>query len=374
MISAYSFVTSLIFFNIALIIVYILRRKSDFIAKYGISVLITITVLGFARLVLPFDLGAAHIIKSRHVIPTVRTALGQSIAGTDFTLGEALLALWALGVAVFLIKDAVTILRFKVRNAKYEKSECPALFEAADELKIANKITLTPDAPVPYVAGYFKPEIFTPDLELDKDEWKFVLMHEKQHIKEHDQLIKLLFVVVRAVLWWNPFSHLFMHELDAILELRCDYAVMKNLSEEESLSYFAVILRVVKQLQPGSPRRLGANTALIDIRSRSQDDIKQRFEVYKNSDSRRGKQVRDAIHVLVFLVFLASYFVVVQPHYEPPEEDLIGVETMIPDETFIIHGTDGKYRLYSGKEMVMEIPAEEMDDFPYNVFKVYGNG
>ncbi|MBR2880398.1 MAG: hypothetical protein IKC02_06980, partial [Oscillospiraceae bacterium] len=146
MISAYSFVISFLFFNIALIIVYVLRRKSDFIAKYGISVLITITGLGFARLVLPFDLGAAHIIRSYHFIPAVQTALNQGVAGTDFTLGEALLALWVLGSAVFLIKDALTILRFKVRNAKYEKSGSSAAFEAAAELGIGNKITVTPDA------------------------------------------------------------------------------------------------------------------------------------------------------------------------------------------------------------------------------------
>ena len=373
MMSAYSFMTSLIFFNIALVIVYVLRRKSDFIAKYGISVLITITVLGFARLALPFDLEEAYIIKSRNLIPAVQTALNQGIAGTDFTLGEALLALWALGSAVFLIKDALTILRFKVRNAKYKKSENSAAFEAAAELGIGNKITVTPDAPVPYVAGYFKPEIFTPDLELDKDEWKFVLMHERQHIKEHDQLIKLLFIVVRAVFWWNPFSHLFMRELDAILELRCDYAVMNELSEEESLSYFAVILRVVKQLQPGSRRRLGANTALIDIRSRSRDDIKQRFEVYRNSDSRRGKQVRDAIQVLVCLAFLASYLVIIQPYYEPPEEDMVDVEGGVYDENFIVFN-QGRYWLYYDNQKIMEIPAEEMDDFPYNTFKIYGDG
>ena len=324
MISAYSFVISFLFFNIALIIVYVLRRKSDFIAKYGISVLMTIIVLGFARLALPFDLEEAYVIKSRNLIPAVQTALKQGIAGTDFTLGKALLALWAIGTLVFLLKDAAAIIRFKARNAKYKKSESSAAFEAATELGIGNKITVTPDAPVPYVAGYFKPEIFIPPLELDKDEWKYVLMHERQHIKSRDQLIKLLFIVIRAVFWWNPFSHLFMRELDAILELRCDYAVMKNLSEEESLSYFAVILRVVKQLQPASSRRLGANTALIDIRSRSRDDIKQRFEVYRNSDSRRSKQIRDAIQVLVCLVFLASYFVIVQPAYLPPEEDRTG--------------------------------------------------
>ena len=374
MMSAYSFLMALIFFNIALIIVYVLRRKSDFIAKYGIQVLMTITGLGFARLVLPFDLGAAHIIRSYNFIPAVQTALNQSIAGTDFTLGVALLALWALGTIVFLLKDVAAIIRFKVKRAGYEQRENPAVFEAADELGIANKITFTPDAPVPYVAGYFRQEIFVPLLELSKDEWKSVLMHEQQHIKAHDQLIKLLFIVIRAVFWWNPFSHLFMHELDAILELRCDYAVTKNLSEEESLSYFAVILRVVKQLQPVSRRRLGANTALIDIRSRSRDDIKQRFEVYRNSDSRRSKRVRDAIQVLVCLMFLASYFVLVQPAYEPPEEDLVDVDQAINDEIFIINGANGKYWLYSGKEMIMEIPAEEMDDFPYNTFKVYGEG
>lgn len=371
MMSLYSFVISFFFFNIALVIVYVLRRKSDFIAKYGISLLMTITILGFARLVLPFDLEAAYVIHSHNLIPAVQTALNRGVAGTGFTLGETLLAIWALGTFIFLLKDFIVITRFKAKRVRYERCENAVVLEAADELKISNKITLTPDVPVPHVAGYFRQEIFLPLLELDKDEWKSVLLHESQHIKAHDQLIKLLFLIIRAVFWWNPFSHLFMHELDAILELRCDYAVTKNLSEEESLSYFAVILRVVKQLQPISQRRLEANTALIDIRSRSRDDIIQRFEVYKNSDSRRSKQVRDVIQVLICLAFLASYFIVVQPHYEPPEEDLIGVEGIIDDKTFIVFGNNG-YHLYYNNELIMKIPEEEIDDFPYNTFPIYG--
>ncbi len=370
MISAYSFVMSVIFFNIALIFVYALRRKRDFIAKYGIQILITITALGFARLVLPIDLEAAHIIRSYNFIPSIQNALNQPIAGNSFGIGKTLLALWAIGTIVFLLKDIVAIIRFKSRRARYESCENAAISEVAVELEINHKVMVTPNAPVPYVAGYFKQTIFIPPLELDKDDWKYILMHERQHIKEHDQFIKLLFIVIRAIFWWNPISHLFMHELDAILELRCDYNVTKNLSEQDSLSYFTVIYRVVKQLQPKSQRKLEANTALIDIRSRSRDDIIQRFEVYKNSDIRRSKRVRNAIQIFICAVFIASYFVVVQPAYDPPEDDLIGVDNEIEDKTFIVC-RDNKYFVCSSNGLIMEIPAEEINNFPYNTFEIY---
>ncbi len=370
MISTYSFVMSVIFFNIALIFVYVLRRKRDFIAKYGIQILMTITALGFARLVLPIDLEAAHIIRSYNFIPSIQNALNQPIAGNSFGIGEMLLALWTLGTIVFLLKDVVAIIRFKSRRARYEQCENADIFEAAAEMGINNKVMVTPNAPVPYVAGYFKQTIFVPPLGLDKDEWKYVLMHERQHIKAHDQFIKLLFIVIRAMFWWNPISHLFIHELDAILELRCDYNVTKNLSEQDSLSYFTVIYRAVKQLLPKSQRKLEANTALIDIRSRSRDNIIQRFEVYKNSDIRRSKRVRNAIQIFICAVFVASYFVAVQPVYLPPEDDLVGVEGEIDAKTFIVC-RDNKYYMCSSDGLIMEIPAEEIDSFPYNTFEIY---
>ncbi len=55
MISAYSFVMSVILFNVSLIIVYMLRRRKDFIAMYGVQTLIAITVLGLVRLLVPID-------------------------------------------------------------------------------------------------------------------------------------------------------------------------------------------------------------------------------------------------------------------------------------------------------------------------------
>ena len=162
MISAYSFVMALIFFNMAMIIAYVLRRKRDFVAKYGIQTVITIVVFGLLRLLLPVGIEEAYVIGSTKFVPAVQTALNYGIAGTDFSLGEALLALWALGAIVFIAKDIVTIVCFKRERAKYGHCECAAVFEAADELKINNKITVTPDAPVPYVAGYLKQEIFLP--------------------------------------------------------------------------------------------------------------------------------------------------------------------------------------------------------------------
>ena len=192
MISAYSFVMALIFFNMAMIIAYVLRRKRDFVAKYGIQTVITIVVFGLLRLLLPVGIEEAYVIGSTKFVPAVQTALNYGIAGTDFSLGEALLALWALGAIVFIAKDIVTIVCFKRERAKYGHCECAAVFEAADELKINNKITVTPDAPVPYVAGYLKQEIFLPYLELNKDEWKSVLMHEQQHIKRTVKLTEVV--------------------------------------------------------------------------------------------------------------------------------------------------------------------------------------
>jgi len=77
MISAYSFAMSVTLFNISLTVVYMLRRKKDFIAKYGIQTLMLITLLGWVRLVLPVDFEVAYVLRSHNIIPAIQNFLAD---------------------------------------------------------------------------------------------------------------------------------------------------------------------------------------------------------------------------------------------------------------------------------------------------------
>jgi len=272
---------------------------------------------------------------------------------------------------VFLTKDVVTILRFRNLRRNYGSVECAAVHKAADELGIKHTLIVTPFADVPHVAGHFRQVIYVPPLELSGSDWKYVLMHEAQHISAHDQQIKLMFLLIRAMFWWNPIAHLFMRELDAILELRCDNAVTSRLGESESLEYFAAMLAAIKLMLPRGSKRSSAASSLIGGQSESKINVKQRFEVYLHSNKRCGRTVRNAIHILLILTLICSYFVIVQPIYYPPEEELIGADMTVENETSFIIFDGSKYWLFADNESILEIDQKELNDFPYNTLTIY---
>lgn len=374
MITAYSFAMSVIFFNISLVIVYLLRRKESFIARYGIQTLMVITVLGFLRLVLPVDFERSIVVRSYDVIPAIQDGLNYPVGNIGLTLGSVLIAIWVAGIIVYIVKDIFTILRFKRIRDRYTCCESAVISKVADELGIAHKVLITPCVSLPFVAGHFKQMIYVPPLDICEDDWKYVLMHEKQHIAAHDQLIKLLFLLLRSLFWWNPVSHLFIRELDAILELRCDAAVTGKLDDEGSHAYFVAMLSAIKKMLPTDKKNMVSSSALVGGASNTRSNIVQRFEVYRDSKKLSSKSVRNAIQVLLVLVFIASYFVIVQPAYSPPEEDIFGASHMEDNEVAFIIFNGEEYSLYVENEKVMEITSEQLTEYPYNTFPVYNGG
>ena len=85
MISAYSVCSAVIFYNLSLVLVFLLRRKTRFLARYSTSVLLFITVLGLVRLFTPVDLKPAIVIPSRYLLPAVQSALQFNIPALNIS-------------------------------------------------------------------------------------------------------------------------------------------------------------------------------------------------------------------------------------------------------------------------------------------------
>ena len=110
-ITVYSLAISIVFYNLALIAVFILRRSPGFRARHAVSLLAFITVLGVVRLVLPIDFDAAYVVRSYKIIPAIEDFLKRPLTAS-FTYGHLLLALWAVGSLVMVIKDVRLQRRF----------------------------------------------------------------------------------------------------------------------------------------------------------------------------------------------------------------------------------------------------------------------
>ena len=311
MVSVYSFFCSVIFFNVSLIGVFLLRRRTWFLARYAASSLMVLTVLGLARLFIPVDLDSAYVIRSSYM---------------------------------------------------YVENEQAARLAAEFGGKYIVKVS--PDISVPHMAGLFHPVIYLPCMELSDEELRFILRHEIQHILSHDILKKFLFLAIEALFWWNPIAHISVNEIDALLELQCDAKITAGLDEEGVLDYVQAILSVMKQTY--STRSAGEAYSFAVAKDSPQ--LRQRFEVLFRRNHRRSKAVRVLLNCVFLALFILSYMVIIQPAYAPPE-DIQGKYEFTNYNSYIRH-MDGQYILYYNDTVLMELTEDEINSVPFNKLEI----
>ena len=135
--------------------------------------------------------------------------------------------LWLAGLAAMLLAGAFSWLRLRLR-----------LREAMQE---SPGIWLAENIPTPFVLGLLKPRIYLP-MGLTLQEREFILLHEWQHIRRGDPLLKLLAYCALCLHWFNPLVWLAFHLSCKDMEMSCDEAVLKKMGGQIRADYAAALL------------------------------------------------------------------------------------------------------------------------------------
>ena len=374
-ITIYSVVISIVFFNLALIVAFIMRRSSVMLAKQTTQFMLLTVLMGVARLLTPIDFDKAIVLRSYRVIPAIEDFLKRPVVGS-FTIASLLLAIWLTGTLAFLIRDVTRQIHFVRTSRSYPPSDRRDLLELAGEYGSDFSLLVSPSISRPYTAGLFRPCIYLPDIELSEEQWKIILRHEVQHIRSHDEWKKLFFVAVQALFWWNPLAHISRSEIDTLIELQCDARVTAGMSGEEVDRYLD-LLKTLKERSAERARPVVASTLVWD-----QKQLLTRFEALQNAGSFRKKKSRFIWYLLLFSVFVLSYFVIAQPARFPdeaafmesspmPDDYLIREEKGYESEMYIIYD-DGKYCLYANGNYISQVPEENLSSEPFASLPIIG--
>ena len=353
MISVYSVLSAVLYFNLALALVFILRRSRRFLVHYSVTVLVLLAVLSLVRLLVPIHLPSPLVLRSQTVLPAIERFLSLRLLPGDSraTPGAILLVLWAAGAGFFAVREARAILRARQTMRAYRTQDAPEVQRIALENGVRAHVLVTPDAAVPYAAGLFRPRIILPS-GIPEEELPYILLHEAQHIRGRDAWIKLFFIGIRALFWFNPLVHLFFRDLDALLEMRCDAAVTEGMDDARKMRYLSAILAFSERLVPQ-----GAASAL----SGAPNALRQRFDLLLTLKKRRSGQAQAAICLAALALFLASYTVVVQPYVRP--EGLSLFET----HSYIVRTHRDRYVLYlGGISTGYELTREQLSEPPFS--------
>lgn len=136
---------------------------------------------------------------------------------------------WLLGAGFLLAFELQKLLRLRKTLRGAQQTE-PGVF-VCRHLKSA------------FLLGVFRPVIYLP-AELSAQERRYVLLHEKTHIKRLDHIWKLLALLCLCIHWFDPVVWLCFALFGQDLELACDEASTAQLTRAERCDYAQTLLRL----------------------------------------------------------------------------------------------------------------------------------
>lgn len=154
----------------------------------------------------------------------------------------AIVLLWAAVVFIFAVYEFIkyrkgigTIISF----IDYELDDVPG----------CTKLYIVPDGFCgPCVIGFFRQKIIIPESFVNHPDFYMVYDHEYAHMKNHDNLIKLLCLIILCFHWMNPVAYLLLFLYRITAEAVSDSNAVDGYSKEEIKEYAALLV-------VGSPTR-----------------------------------------------------------------------------------------------------------------------
>lgn len=361
-VTLFSLASAIIFFNVSLVMLTLCRRNTTLLMKFGVQSLVLIFCMSIFRLLFPIDLKYSYIIGSEVILPQIEQVLKYRYK-TFPSIGTVLLIVWIIGCLCILIKKLHSY-HLQTRSLRTFSHEISSQIE-----RVMKKYHLPPISvrttnylDVPIVTGFFRPIIYFPTLDMTDEQAHLILLHEIQHVKNGDSFIKLFYLFITALFWWNPVVHIFEKELDNILEFRCDLALVKKISPIQRLDYLNVILDVAKKVS--SPRKLSTNMSSF-VKLHSGQHLKQRFYIVSEYNDRKIIIPKILTLCFIYILFFFSYFVIIQPREYPSPDELENEIAIFSHNSYLIKNGDN-YDLYIENIYYETLPASSIDSEPFN--------
>lgn len=151
---------------------------------------------------------------------------------------EALQALFHVMAVIWAIVAGIIIVAVVVAHAASSHA-------LAKSVHIRENRWYSPLIASPVVSGLFRQRIILPDgFPADAGELAHVDRHEQVHMKRHDNLARLLSILLLAVHWCNPIVWLYLRWFFEDMELSCDAGAVRDLAPEERKRYAKALVNL----------------------------------------------------------------------------------------------------------------------------------
>jgi len=257
-----------------------------------------------------------------------------------------LAAIWSIGVAVMFIYMLLSYMKLYrlVKEAE----------PIGDGVHICDHISTS------FILGILHPKIYIPST-MPQSEARYVISHEKAHIKRHDHWWKPVGFLFLSVYWFNPVLWLAYVLMCRDIELACDEKVIKEFDDEQKIAYATVLLRssAPSKLISACPLAFGGN------------GVKNRINSVLNYKPASVWLIvlAGAVSVLASVCLLTDPVTALEESIIPP--DSIDVGVLSPQDNSHLAINAKKYAYNGNDILILDVKNQSDENYSVTVIVKY---
>lgn len=214
----------------------------------------------FIRLILPFQPQSIFSLLPRQAepVPVTIAAMEQPVIYTNSAFmnqiinpitampesGSNPLQFGLFIMAVIWIAGAISFFLYGIVSVIYLKNRLRTSVCENDNIYLADGI------PTAFVMGIYKPRIYLPS-GISVDTKKYVICHERQHIRRKDHITKFFIFTMTCVYWFHPLIWLAYFLANKDIETACDEAAIKSKPKSYRIKYAEALLSLSVDTKTG---------------------------------------------------------------------------------------------------------------------------
>ncbi len=315
--SVFSVLMTILWSSVLIALFSFLRTRTRLLHICSISTVILIYLFCAIRLAFPLEVPWVHEVSGGAVYRGIYNLLAYKVG--SLRIYELLCIVWIIGMLINLIGYLIqyrSAMRCFQELPQEESRMGQEILEGLDRSKHI-KVLRSAGIQTPCCIGVFRKRIFLPDKVYDREELRYILLHEYTHLAHNDILLKVLITILCGIYWWNPLVYCLKKDLSQSMEIRCDLSVTGHLKEKERADYLDVILNTFREY--GNSSQFAGTAGLVENHSKS---LLERFRVVADMGIVQKKQVNVFAGVAMLLVLIISYSFILQSEYETPISEI----------------------------------------------------
>ncbi len=352
--------------NLLIILITFCFRKEKLMLSIGYKLLAVFLILTLIRFLFPFEL---PFTKSLY-LPEFISIFIFYFRYSFIKRGTLKISLWLIFECVWLIGSLVCLYRHnksRSRTARYiaVSGRDVTMLEPVKTLltnicgnkKNPFRVIIIPDLDSPKIFGILSPRILVPDyLDLNSEEFRFVLQHESYHYYHHDLLIKEAVNLLCILYWWNPVCRIFKEQVGLILEMHVDDSLV-NSDSTVAKAYMSSLIHI---LETASGRKNSIPLGLtVAMTCTGEEELVRRFQMLCHKRDKTRIPIFILLLMMVISIYICSYGIILEANYCAQIEN----DDILFDSYTGFHAVlkkDGTYDLY-----LNDIFTENLENLDY---------